>query len=245
MSQAIERQSEQEGLPEKGISSDVLEARRRAAVEDLVRAAKHLKALGPYQPEIPGVGATLMALRSREPMTPEAMAAAGMVGEYQRPVPLPVGVQMELPLDSVAIPVAQVTPEQVAANAIRPIEVPSRRSQSVAQTREDHIAELLKYGALTAAAIPGVYSTYDLFAGDANALNSGEFFLNSAIGLIPQATAMAGAGVGLIGAPRDIARTMATRRMAGGALAGAIAGGIPAVMMMRDVPTVSANEAGK
>lgn len=47
--------------PKEMVSVDVAEARRRAATASLVEASRRT---GAYQPEIPGVGGTLMALRS-------------------------------------------------------------------------------------------------------------------------------------------------------------------------------------
>jgi hypothetical protein len=58
----------------------VQEARRQAATAQLQRAAESIRSSEPYQMEIPGVGATLMALRSKEAgVTPE------QAGVYQAP----------------------------------------------------------------------------------------------------------------------------------------------------------------
>jgi hypothetical protein len=58
----------------------VQEARRQAATAQLQRAAESIRSREPYQMEIPGVGGTLMALRSKEAgVTPE------QAGVYQAP----------------------------------------------------------------------------------------------------------------------------------------------------------------
>ena len=89
----------------------------------------------------------------------------------------------------------------------------------------------------------GLYGTADLFMGDTNGSNSGEIPLNLLISLLPYATATGGALAGAhsvrprsVGSLPDLERLerQSARRGAYGALAGAIAGGIPAVMMMRD-----------
>lgn len=67
-------------------SETVQEARRLAATEQLQRAAESIRSREPYQMEIPGVGGTLMALRSKETgVTPED------AGVYQPPAPSKIG----------------------------------------------------------------------------------------------------------------------------------------------------------
>ena len=89
----------------------------------------------------------------------------------------------------------------------------------------------------------GIYSIADLFMGDTNGLNSGEIPLNLLIGMLPTMSTLGGtlAGAHTVKPPSSLSlpeverfERQTARRGAYGALAGAIAGGIPAVMMMRD-----------
>jgi hypothetical protein len=55
--------------PKEMVTREIAEARRQAATEGLLRAAEARR--GTYQPELPGVKGTLMALRSNEGVSPE------------------------------------------------------------------------------------------------------------------------------------------------------------------------------
>lgn len=72
----------------------VQRARAVSAAEAFAQAAEDRRI--PYQLSLPGVNATLMSLRSREPIHPAEAAAAGVVGlvGWQR-APEPVGTQLE------------------------------------------------------------------------------------------------------------------------------------------------------
>jgi hypothetical protein len=74
--------------------SAVQQARREAARQSLERASASRGM--PYQPSLPGMNPTLMALRSREALTPQEMAAAGVVGVGWQPSTQPVGQQLEI-----------------------------------------------------------------------------------------------------------------------------------------------------
>jgi hypothetical protein len=180
--------------------------------------------------EIPGVDATLMALRSREPMTPEAAAAAGLVPEaLMRSRQYPQEVQqLELPM-SVA---------QVAANKIAPLPRGAGIGVGASTPATDRLTTGLSYGALAAMTAPSVVGVADWFIGEANGLNSGEVGLNWLLAGIPGLTARASMSLaGLQGRGVNLPLQQAAarqQRMAGGALIGALVGGIPAIMMMQD-----------
>jgi hypothetical protein len=55
--------------PKEMVTREIADARRQAATEGLLRAAEARR--GTYQPELPGVKGTLMALRSNEGVSPE------------------------------------------------------------------------------------------------------------------------------------------------------------------------------
>lgn len=76
-----------EAFPEKiGPSTSQYNKPYQAATEQLLRAAESIRSREPYQMEIPGVGATLMALRSKETgVTPEDVRV------YQPPAPSKIG----------------------------------------------------------------------------------------------------------------------------------------------------------
>jgi hypothetical protein len=76
----------------------VLAARAVAAAQALEAAAAARRI--PQQLSIPGINPTLMALRSREPLTPEEFAATGVVrGLGWRRAPEPIGEQLELSME--------------------------------------------------------------------------------------------------------------------------------------------------
>lgn len=91
------------------------------------RAAAYLEAMAgvmeerrePYQLEIPGIKATLMSLRSREPMTDDEARAMGIVLPIEPPARGPEGEQMEMNFDA---PTAanQITllPRQVTGESV-------------------------------------------------------------------------------------------------------------------------------
>jgi hypothetical protein len=91
----------------------VQEARRREASRSLLQAAA--KRGESYQLSLPGMNPTLMALRSPLGLSPQEMAAAGVVGYGWQRSPEAVGQQMELSLGDLA----------VAANARVPLRRPS------------------------------------------------------------------------------------------------------------------------
>lgn len=72
----------------------VQEARRQAARQSMERASAERAV--PYQPSLPGMNPSLMALRSRDALTPQELAAAGVVGYGWQRSPEPVGQQLEL-----------------------------------------------------------------------------------------------------------------------------------------------------
>ena len=76
----------------------VLAARAAAAAQALAAAAAARRV--PQQLSIPGVNPTLIALRSREALTPEELDAAGVVrGLGWRRAPEPIGEQLELSME--------------------------------------------------------------------------------------------------------------------------------------------------
>ena len=91
----------------------VQEARRREASRSLLQAAARRGE--PYQLSLPGMNPTLMALRSPLGLSPQEMAAAGVVGYGWQRSPEAVGQQMELSLGNLA----------AAANARVPLQRPS------------------------------------------------------------------------------------------------------------------------
>jgi hypothetical protein len=103
----------------------VQEARRLAAKERLSQVSRYLSE--PYQLGIPGMNPTLDALRSREPMTPEEMQAAGIQAPWHRS-PMAVGTQLELDLSPRA---TQQSVPAGAANAIVPLDPPAARRPEV------------------------------------------------------------------------------------------------------------------
>lgn len=97
--------------------SAVQQARAAAAADQLARAAENRRI--PYQLSLPGVNATLMSLRSREPVHPADAAAAGIVGPmgWQR-VPAPVGRQLELDFSGPMNGIRRVVPSTAGTTAV-------------------------------------------------------------------------------------------------------------------------------
>lgn len=72
-------------LPDVPLSAEVMNARRASFTEALLRAMEARRQ--PYQMLLPGMNPTLMQLRSREPLTAEEGAAAGVIDwSQQEPV---------------------------------------------------------------------------------------------------------------------------------------------------------------
>jgi hypothetical protein len=80
------RELEERGfLQDAPLSAEVTNARRASFTEALQRLMEARRQ--PYQLPIPGVNPTLMELRSREPISPQAAAAAGLEGAGWQRVP--------------------------------------------------------------------------------------------------------------------------------------------------------------
>lgn len=131
----------------------VQEARRQEALRQL--AAAEQRRGEPYQVSIPGLNTTLMALRSREPLTPEQMQAAGLRAPWQRS-PLAAYQQLELdlgrPASMASSPANNVVPLQArAAAAPAPAAAPGMAERFAGQ----RLAELVGAGGAGGAAILG------------------------------------------------------------------------------------------
>lgn len=124
------RDFEREGLD----WTKVAEARRQAANDRLQRAVAQRHALYPYQPSLPGINPTLMALRSREPLGPQEAAAAGVAGVGWQRSPEPVGEQLSLdlrgaipgsnqiaPFERAAVPAAEELPRMAGDRLMRAV----------------------------------------------------------------------------------------------------------------------------
>lgn len=131
-----------------GIDPSVIRAARAtAAAEAMAQVLENARI--PYQMEIPGVGSTLMSLRSREPSHPAEAAAAGVVGPvgWQR-VPEPMSTQLELDFGGPMNGIRRTVPLQGRTVAVNSTE-PERMAG-------DRLMRLLAYASMAAGAGVGV-----------------------------------------------------------------------------------------
>jgi hypothetical protein len=145
-------QSEARAFARLGLNWEAVQnARRQRAAEQLAAASQRRGE--PYQMAIPGLNTSLMALRSREPLTPEQMQAAGMRAPWH-PSPLAAYEQLELGLGQ---PATVVIPP---ANNVVPLQMPvvappAADAPQIGRFAGDKLAQLVGAGGAGGAAILG------------------------------------------------------------------------------------------
>jgi hypothetical protein len=176
------------------------------------RAAAYLEAMAgvmeerrePYQLEIPGIKATLMSLRSREPMTDDEARAMGIVLPIEPVARGPAGEQMEMNFDA---PTAanQITllPRQVTGESVsdyidqlprlreQPRTSKAMRALPPGNTRMagDPAIQAMALSILLGGAATGAYGLYDAATGEESGI--GELAMNYALTGLP--------GLGFVG----------------------------------------------
>jgi len=179
------------------------------------RAAAYIEAMAkvtegrnqPYQLEIPGVNATLMSLRSREPLTADEARAMGIVLPVEPVARVPAVDQMELNLDApmaanqISPLMRQVTEESVPA----PIDqLPRLREQrqafsSMSRPRrmaaDDGVRDAIAAILALSAGLPAAGAVLDVVTGDPAPTSSGEIPMNAGLALMGVGGAIAGAEV--------------------------------------------------
>ena len=141
--------AERRAFEQLGLDWSAVQRARRDAAQQSLDAAMARRS-EPYQPSLPGMGnLTLMALRSREAMSPQEMAAAGIAGVGWQRSPAAVGQQLELDFGAPA-PANNVVPLPAAVTAVPAQEAAARAV--VARLAGDRLAQIL---GISGAAIGG------------------------------------------------------------------------------------------
>jgi hypothetical protein len=183
------------------------------------RAAAYLEAMTgvmeerrePYQLEIPGIKATLMSLRSREPMTDDEARAMGIVLPIEPAARGPAGEQMEMNFDAptaanqITLLPRQVKGESVSGHIDRlprlreqPRTSKAMRGLPPGNTRMagDPAVQAMLLSILLGGATQAGYGTYDGMTGEERGI--GEMATNTALAGLPLMGLIGGgAGVAL------------------------------------------------
>jgi hypothetical protein len=179
------------------------------------RAAAYLEAMAgvmeerrePYQLEIPGIKATLMSLRSREPMTDDEARAMGIVLPIEPVARGPAVDQMELNFDApmAANQISPLTRQVTEESVPGPIDqLPRLREQNQASSNmsrprrmaaDDSVRDAIAAILALSAGIPAAGAALDVATGDPTSTNSGEIPMNAGLALMGLGGAVLGGDV--------------------------------------------------